>query len=220
MSTGLMVRMKRRMNRTAKPAAGTLLVTPRRDLCLDFANTLSYRGGDPQESLHDFGELVGWCASNALLTADGCERALRWREQHPERAAGVFADAIAIREASYRIFFALAARRTPEPRAIAAMNRALAAAPPRRVLVRGDKGFGWQIDRVGFSAPALLAPVLWSGGDLMVNSDTMRLRHCSNDQCLWLFFDDSKNGSRRWCSMQACGNRAKAHRHYLRIRTA
>jgi predicted RNA-binding Zn ribbon-like protein len=37
-----------------------------------------------------------------------------------------------------------------------------------------------------------------------------------NDQCGWLFMDDSKNGSRRWCSMRSCGNRAKAQRHYLR----
>jgi predicted RNA-binding Zn ribbon-like protein len=28
--------------------------------------------------------------------------------------------------------------------------------------------------------------------------------------------DESKNARRRWCSMQSCGNRAKAHRHYLR----
>jgi predicted RNA-binding Zn ribbon-like protein len=208
------------MSRTAKPPGGTLLVAPRRDLCLDFANTLSYRGGDPQESLHDFAELVRWCAANALLRVDGCERALRWSDQHPEQAAAVFADAIAIREASYRIFFAIAAREIAKPRAVAAVNRALAAAPARRVLVRGNQGFGWQIDRDGFSAPALLAPVLWSAGDLMVGPDTIRLRHCSNEQCLWLFLDDSKNGSRRWCSMQACGNRAKAHRHYLRTRTA
>jgi len=207
------------MNRTAKPSDGTLLVAPRRDLCLDFANTLSYRGGDPRESLHDFGELVNWCAANALLGAAGCERALRWSDQHPDETAAVFADAIAIREASYRIFFAIAARRTPPPRAVAAMNHALEAAPARRVLVRGNKGFGWQIGRVEISAPALLAPVLWSAGDLMVSPANMRLRHCSNQQCLWLFLDDSKNGSRRWCSMQACGNRAKAHRHYLRTRT-
>jgi predicted RNA-binding Zn ribbon-like protein len=207
------------MNRTVKLAGETLLVAPRRDLCLDFANTLSYRGGDAQESLHDFRELVGWCTANRLLSADGCERALRWSDQHPEHAAAVFADAIAIREASYRIFFAIAAGRIPPPRSVAAMNHALEAAPVRRVLMRSNKGFGWQIDRVGVSAPALLAPVLWSAGDLMVSPNTVRLRHCSNDQCLWLFFDDSKNGSRRWCSMQACGNRAKAHRHYLRTRT-
>src|SRR5215469_131280 len=203
------------MSRTTKPSGGTLLVAPRRDLCLDFANTLSYRGGDAQESLHDFTELVRWCAANALLTADGCERALRWSEQDPDQAAAIFADAIAVREASYRIFFAIAARRTPEPRAVAVVNRALDEAPARRVLVRGNQGFAWQIDRAGFSAPALLAPVLWSAGDLMVSPETIRLRHCSNDQCLWLFLDDSKSGSRRWCSMQACGNRSEAHRHYL-----
>jgi len=208
------------MNRTAKLSGGAVLVAPRRDLCLDFANTLCYRGGDPQESLHDFGALVRWCAANATLTADACERALRWSDQHAEQAVATFADAIGIREASYRIFFAIAARRTPPPHAVAAVNHALDTAPARRVLVRGNKGFGWQIDRVGFSAPALLAPVLWSAGDLMVSPDTLRLRHCSNEQCLWLFLDESKNGSRRWCSMQACGNRAKAHRHYLRTRTA
>ena len=208
------------MSRTAKPSGASLVVAPRRDLCLDFANTLSYRGGAAEESLHDFGELIHWCAGKGLLTADGCERALRWSDRHPEQAAAIFADAIAIREVSYRIFFAIAARKTPEPRAVAALNRALQVAPARRVLARGNQGFGWQIDRDGSSAPTLLAPVLWSAGDLMVSPDTIRLRHCSNDKCLWLFLDDSKNGSRRWCSMQACGNRAKAHRHYVRTRTA
>jgi predicted RNA-binding Zn ribbon-like protein len=43
-----------------------------------------------------------------------------------------------------------------------------------------------------------------------------RVRHCANERCLWLFLDDSKSGTRRWCSMSACGNRAKAHRHYAR----
>jgi predicted RNA-binding Zn ribbon-like protein len=58
--------------------------------------------------------------------------------------------------------------------------------------------------------------VLWSAGDLIVSPEGGRLRHCLNDQCGWLFMDDSKNGSRRWCSMRSCGNRAKAQRHYLR----
>jgi predicted RNA-binding Zn ribbon-like protein len=35
---------------------------------------------------------------------------------------------------------------------------------------------------------------------------------------MWLFVDESKNGTRRWCDMTACGNRAKARRHYLRSR--
>jgi len=30
--------------------------------------------------------------------------------------------------------------------------------------------------------------------------------------------DESRNGSRRWCSMKDCGNRAKARRHYHRVK--
>jgi predicted RNA-binding Zn ribbon-like protein len=62
----------------------------------------------------------------------------------------------------------------------------------------------------------MLAPVLWSAGDLLVGTRHARLRHCANERCLWLFVDESKGGTRRWCSMSACGNRAKAHRHYLK----
>ena len=194
------------------------MVAPRRDLCLDYANTLMYRGSgeDAQETLNDFAELAAWC--DATFGADVAGRAQRWSEKKPEVAAEIFADAIAIREAMYQILFAIASRKTPQPHDVGVVNRVLDEAPARRVLVRGEKGFGWRIDSNGFSAASLLAPVLWSAGDLMVSPDAMRLRHCSNDKCLWLFLDDSKNGSRRWCSMQSCGNRAKAHRHYLRTK--
>lgn len=43
-----------------------------------------------------------------------------------------------------------------------------------------------------------------------------RIRSCANDACVLHFHDASKNGTRRWCSMAGCGNRAKAQRHYAR----
>lgn len=43
-----------------------------------------------------------------------------------------------------------------------------------------------------------------------------RIRPCANDACVLHFYDISKNGTRRWCSMAGCGNRAKAQRHYAR----
>ncbi|MEV0644171.1 CGNR zinc finger domain-containing protein [Phytomonospora sp. NPDC050363] len=39
-----------------------------------------------------------------------------------------------------------------------------------------------------------------------------RIRKCANDACVLWFLDVSKNGRRRWCSMEGCGNRAKAER--------
>jgi len=43
-----------------------------------------------------------------------------------------------------------------------------------------------------------------------------RIRGCGGPSCILHFFDTSRNGTRRWCSMAACGNRAKASRHYAR----
>ncbi|MBW1598062.1 CGNR zinc finger domain-containing protein [Streptomyces sp. JJ38] len=47
-----------------------------------------------------------------------------------------------------------------------------------------------------------------------------RIRPCGNPECILHFYDVSKNGTRRWCSMAGCGNRAKAQRHYTRHRRA
>jgi len=47
-----------------------------------------------------------------------------------------------------------------------------------------------------------------------------RIRGCAHEACILHFFDTSRNGTRRWCSMAACGNRAKASRHYAKTREA
>lgn len=44
-----------------------------------------------------------------------------------------------------------------------------------------------------------------------------RIRSCEHDDCTLWFYDVSKAGRRRWCSMERCGNRAKARRHYARV---
>jgi predicted RNA-binding Zn ribbon-like protein len=46
-----------------------------------------------------------------------------------------------------------------------------------------------------------------------------RLKACPNESCLWAFYDRSKNQSKRWCKMEACGNAAKA-RAYRRRQAA
>jgi predicted RNA-binding Zn ribbon-like protein len=50
--------------------------------------------------------------------------------------------------------------------------------------------------------------------DLVRTADRTRLRACPLDQggCGWLFLDRSRNGTRRWCSMEDCGTHAKTRR--------
>jgi predicted RNA-binding Zn ribbon-like protein len=202
------------------PRAGVLVLTPRRDLCLDFANTLAWRGSAQSESLHGLPDLLQWCASSGnLLWTGTVEESVAWVERHPAEAAAIFRGAIAIRETIYRIFHAAASGNAPTDDDLSALNRALKETPARSALQRVGTGFGWRVEeKRPATASTLLAPALWSAGDLLTGPQLARVRECANDKCLWLFLDESKNGTRRWCSMTACGNRAKAHRHYARLK--
>jgi predicted RNA-binding Zn ribbon-like protein len=194
------------------------------DVCLGFANTLSWRGSEaPLEALGDFAALLAWAEASAGLGVEAARELASWGREHPTQAARTLAEAIALREAIYRIFSALAGGEPVRNQDFAALSRALSQAPTRRRLVRSGRAYAWQIElgrigRAGLPAPALLAPVLWSAADLLVGGGHRRVRRCANDECLWLFHDASKTGTRRWCNMASCGNRAKARRHYLKVK--
>ena len=192
-----------------------LIVVARRGLAVDFANTVAWRGSAPAESLHCCDDFLAWLASAQALSARAVVGLRRWFAAHPADAAAVFATAIEIRETVYRLLHAVASKAAPASEDLRRVNALLKEASPRASLERANRGFGWRIE-VKPTAPAILAPVLWSAADILTGHDFARVRECASDRCLWLFLDDSKSGTRRWCSMQACGNRAKAHRHYLR----
>jgi predicted RNA-binding Zn ribbon-like protein len=60
------------------------------------------------------------------------------------------------------------------------------------------------------SIEQVLGPAVESLSETLVHGDLNRLRTCAHPDCVLRFYDDSKNGARRWCSMSGCGNRAKA----------
>lgn len=132
--------------------------------------------------------------------------------------ATLFGRAIEARETIYRLCHALATGHSCPPRELHEINRLLANAPARTKLATHGAAYGWRLPAAKPVLEQILAPVLWSTGDLLTGRRLQRLRCCANEQCGWLFLDDSKSGTRRWCMMSACGNRAKARRHYLKTR--
>lgn len=187
------------------------------DLCLSFVNTRMWRGRiDPAETLHDLVGVLTWLERSARLHTRDLEQVRRWSEDNARAAGNVFAQVIALRETICRIFDALALGKPVQAHDVSALNRALAAAPCRTRIERADGKFGWAVDPPSWSAAELLAPVLWSASDLLMHAGQRRVRLCANAQCRWLFVDESKGGTRRWCDMASCGNRAKAQRHYRR----
>jgi predicted RNA-binding Zn ribbon-like protein len=99
---------------------------------------------------------------------------------------------------------------------IDAMNRALERFP---VTVRVDGTGAPRVEPRGSGVAAALGRVVCDMTTARANGTWDRLKLCPAEDCLWAFFDSSKNRSRRWCSMNVCGNRTKT-REYRRRRAA
>lgn len=130
-----------------------------------------------------------------------------------------------LREVIFRVFETLATGRAVAADELGTLNEALVTALGRACLVAVEPtGFGWGwawddgTNPAGLEAP--LWPVARSAADLLTSGQLGALCICAAERCDWLFLDASRNGSRRWCSMRTCGNRAKNRRHHARIRAA
>ncbi|MBR7959409.1 CGNR zinc finger domain-containing protein [Burkholderia vietnamiensis] len=214
----MVVRYDRGMTKTQPSVTPAYVIpAPSETLSIDFANTLYWRGTDaPTETFGTLDDLFGWCRDQAGVptrVADACvvyEKGMCAGRDEP----AILARALELRDALYRLFHAQAERREPATDDLVLLGGFLAEAAPRVALARIDGAYAWRVPQGEVALPRLLSPVLWSATDLLGGARLAKVKRCANDACQWLFIDDSKNGSRRWCSMSSCGNRAKAYRHY------
>jgi predicted RNA-binding Zn ribbon-like protein len=189
-------------------------------LALDFVNTAGDRVHDTREDLETYGDLVNWSIQAAALSPDEAAHLRQAAAGKLQAAQQVRDRAVALREALYRIFSGLVAGSQPEPHDLEAVNQALAAALPKLALAPSADGFGWVWAGTPDALDRMLWPIVWDAGDLLVSDALSRVRQCpAPEGCGWIFLDKSKNRSRRWCSMETCGNVAKARRHYHRRRS-
>ncbi|GAA1264147.1 CGNR zinc finger domain-containing protein [Saccharothrix xinjiangensis] len=115
----------------------------------------------------------------------------------------------ALRDAFLRVARALAHGAAPDPAHVEALNAATAETPRPR-LDPGTLALAW-------AAPVTGAQVLGAAArDAVRTIATGAIRECSADDCRLLFLDTSRSGSRRWCSMERCGNRHKVRTHRVR----
>ncbi len=186
-------------------------------LALDYVNTIGWRGtGRQTDRIASYGDLVAWGERARIVSSRTAASLRRRKRRFPGGAMDALSRAHRSRETLHRIFLAVAAGEPPGRRDIAAVNRDLASSAPRRRLIRTGKGFAWAPQDMAAGIDCLLAPILWAAADLLTDGELDRVRLCASHECGWLFYDSSRNRSRRWCSMADCGNRAKAKRHYAR----
>jgi predicted RNA-binding Zn ribbon-like protein len=187
-------------------------------LCLDFANTIEWHAsGHPVEYLHTYADLIEWAQEVQLIDTDEAAGLLAAATREPQAAEEALREAVALREAIYQLFSAASDSREPEQADLDLFNGALARALSRAAIRPEADGFRWARNPESSPPDRILAPVVLSAAELLTSENLYRVGVCADEGgCGWLFYDTSRNRSRRWCSMGSCGNRAKAQRHYQR----
>jgi predicted RNA-binding Zn ribbon-like protein len=188
-------------------------------LCLDLINTEMVVGGQPVDRLSSFGDLVAWLVQSQTLGGKQAEEFLRnWKSSR--EVESTFQDAVKLRASLREMAERLVKGKTVTPSTVATINQWLAHQTGHAELKRTQDGFEKRF-QADFRKPAqLLWPVAESACDLLCYADLTLVKKCENAACVLFFYDTTKNHSRRWCSMSACGNRMKVAVHYQRLRQA
>jgi predicted RNA-binding Zn ribbon-like protein len=187
--------------------------------CLDFVNTEPVQAGERVELLGGFGDLARWLREAGVLSADAARLAVaRWDGTGEGR--GVFREALKLRAALRAGAERLAAGKPVGDEMVEAINRVLAYRPAYPRLVRAGKRYTSRLEPVSTSPLHLLVPVAESAAWLLEHGEPSMVRRCEGPRCVLLFYDTTRNKSRRWCSMEECGSRAKAVAYYRRSRRA
>ncbi|MCX4096394.1 CGNR zinc finger domain-containing protein [Nocardia sp. alder85J] len=162
------------------------------NLALDFAGTVEARSTEYRDTMTTATDLANWLTAADLLdAAPGCD-------------AEALRRAVELREAVYRSGLATLLGEPLDPADLRLLNERAQGRPPTVELTAERT-----IRRTGTIDDALAA-VARSAIELHGGPDRLRLKQCGRDDCTRLYVDTSRGGSRRWCDMAICGNRAKS----------
>lgn len=189
------------------------------DPSVDFVNSRWNRLKEAHESFASLQDVLDWLSVKGLLDQASFRRWSRRLGKSPGTARGVLRQALALRETLYGIFRSLAEGRRPRHAELRALNRFLVAGSGSPVLsLRSGLRFELTHQRRGHPAAALLGSIAESAARLLAEQDLSRLRRCFNRECGVVFYDRTKNLSRRWCHMRVCGSILKMRRYRARVR--
>lgn len=189
------------------------------NLFLDFVNTQKMRDGLPFETLESFADFVAWSiAANLLENGQALDLFEKW---NGESSTDQFLQGtIKFRNLLRELAENLADGKKVPDKIIIAINALLKKQSGFTEIEKGENGFEKRF-RFDLSEPSKLhQPISESAADFLCYANFEFLRKCENAGCVLYFYDKTKNHRRRWCSMKACGNQAKAAAFYQRKKQA
>ena len=188
------------------------------DLSLDFVNTVNWRNrNEPDELLKTSQDLIRWGVETDILSEPETDKMNHWAHENKSTADNLLVKAKDLRESLHHLFKGIIEGNEPNENDLNVINYELSEMLTHLQLSYSKNQFKLEIEKDN-----TLDYVIWhivrSASKLLTSDKLDRVKECEDDECGWLFIDESKNRSRRWCSMEDCGNRNKARRHYRSTR--
>lgn len=184
-------------------------------LFLDFVNTQKMRGGEPLETLETISDFLAWTVAVELLDEKEAKNlSVKWNDSGANEK--VLDEIRRFRNILHEAAENIAGAGEISDAALAAINQRLKKQGGFTEIERVENRFEKRF-RIDLSEPLnLLQPVAESAADFLCYANFEFLRKCESASCVLYFYDTTKNHRRRWCSMNACGNQAKAAAFYQR----
>jgi predicted RNA-binding Zn ribbon-like protein len=186
-------------------------------LALDFLNTRPVQNGEALELLPDFKALLRWFQAADLLTArQAANIQERWGDS--DRAGRTVEAARNLREKLRKQVLGWERGLAIHRSTLEELNRLMADHPMRTRLKAAQNALSKELWFDPQQPEDLFAPLAFSAAALFAEAPRGRIRKCA--ECVLHFYDTSKKGTRRWCSMRLCGNRVKVASYAARRRTS
>jgi predicted RNA-binding Zn ribbon-like protein len=183
---------------------------PEAELFIDFANTLHFPDGRPDDRVSTADALRAWLADRSLAGPDISLASV-------ERALPAFRD---LRDLVHDVTERLVGDGQPSRRQVQRLNRVMRDGLHYHRLEPAGDGAHFTVGQVGDQLDQARSAIAGSLAHYVADHSVDRLRICAADDCRWRFIDRSPAGRRRWCDMRTCGNRAKVAAHRERQRSA
>lgn len=182
-------------------------------LCCNFVNTVyAWRGINLNEYFKSYGDVIAWCTKLGLYDENYLILLEEEAMLHPEKAAAALLKIKEVRQLLYHLISAIAAHDEDRYKILLdQVNPLLSAALVHAQMIYGEGKFKIDFRKSAVDLESPVWPVLKSLYDLLTQSDLQRIKECP--KCGWVFYDETKNGRRRWCSPIGCGTQDKMLRY-------
>lgn len=185
-------------------------------LVFNFINTVHSRadGAEPFEYLSSYEKLMEWCRRLEVLGGERIKELSSFADTHRKAGNKSLDEMITVREILYTFFSDIAAGDSVKNSELNDINQVMSESLSKLRFKSEGKNLrlDWEDDELNLKEP--LWRVMKSAYDVLTEESFERIKEC--EACGWIFLDQSKNRSRRWCSMESCGSIHKAKKYYHR----